>query len=418
MTQQLFCQFEGHEEDKIVGFCVNQGCRQIPQFCLKCIQDRHAEHVQECKDFRQYQELLANKLNEYKKELHQINEMFNQVQLQYQSLNKILGREIAKLQELIIYFNNKQYYDIKKILSSETVSSLNLTQNDNSHILDFASILENTLQLNRHPNFDQSIIQQPLSQIYNEVKAQQDFMRGQDLFNQQNYFEALDCFNESLFNNDRLDDCYRWKARTLNKLSQFQLAIQVCDKAIYLNEQNDYTWITKACSLHCLGKYEEALICCEKAIQINPMNETAYINKGLALGNLGRNQEELGCYDKVIEINKNNEASYINKCWTLNHLGKFQEAIQCCEKLIAVNPMLDQGFYIKGIALQGMQRYQEASIQFGLAYDISNNVDHLVAKADALFNSGQKKQSKQYYIQALQNGYHNKQHIENRLKKI
>ncbi|CAD8101886.1 unnamed protein product [Paramecium sonneborni] len=415
MNSYYTCTFFDHENNEIIGFCTNYACSQNPQFCLKCLQDRHKNHVQDCNDFRQFQDLLRCNLKNNQKALDELNQIYNQIKQEYEFHNKVLAGEISKLQQLIEIFNQKQYYEIKQFLGS----GLSLIQNNNQHVLAFSQKIEKTFKGIQKPTFNESVIQRPQQQlIIDKEKAEQDLKQGWKLWDQQSFQEALFFFNESLKNNPHQDQVYIWKARTLNKLGQFIEAAQTCDIAIQINPQNDCAYSTKASSLYSQGKIEEALICCDKAIKMNPKNEMVYTTKGLALGNLGRTQEELMCYEKAIEINKYNETPYINKSRALNRLGQFKEAIICCNEVLKINPQLHQALSIKGIALLELKQYKEAFKSLDKAYSISKNLDYLVIKADALFEQGQKELSKQCFNEALKKGYHDKQYIQKRLNQL
>lgn len=57
---EFLCKYEGHDEDEILGFCLNNNCKENPQFCLKCCWDKHSSHEEECKTFRQIQKTILN----------------------------------------------------------------------------------------------------------------------------------------------------------------------------------------------------------------------------------------------------------------------------------------------------------------------------------------------------------------------
>ncbi|CAK65173.1 unnamed protein product (macronuclear) [Paramecium tetraurelia] len=76
MDDDFLCQYDGHDEDEILGFCLNSKCKENSQFCLKCCWDKHSSHEEECKTFKQIQKTIAsNKVLEEKQKEQLVNKI-------------------------------------------------------------------------------------------------------------------------------------------------------------------------------------------------------------------------------------------------------------------------------------------------------------------------------------------------------
>ncbi|CAK95225.1 unnamed protein product (macronuclear) [Paramecium tetraurelia] len=435
MNSYLTCTFEGHENEQIIGFCVNEICTQIPQFCLQCLKERHKNHVEDCKNFQQYQEIVIKSLKQQQQELDELENVYNKINKAYKQYSQILVNEISKKTKLIEMFAQRQYYDIKSLIYTQNYSQKSFMPKTQcmcqkyflEHFLSFIQTIENAIKGSTKLNHSQEFVQQPIQYQNDKVQSQELFKQGSNNFNlirhetiweQQNFSEALNFFNESIKYDASNDDVYRWKGRTLIKLGKANEALNACDIAISINPQNDLAYTTKASALFEQRRYDDVIIWCDKGLKINPQNDAAFVNKGLALGRLYRYQEELMCYDKSIEINRKNETAYINKGCALNRQKQYQEAISCSDELLKINSQLHQAYSIKGIALYELSQYKEAVKQFDKAYQISKLVEYLVHKADSLFYSGQKRQSKQLYLEAKNKGYQDIEYLERKISEI
>ena len=73
------------------------------------------------------------------------------------------------------------------------------------------------------------------------------------------------------------------KVDSLGRLSKFDEAIKVYEKAIEINPKDSDAWYNKGVTLDSLHKPDEAIKSYNKAIEVNPKNSMAWYKKGLAL---------------------------------------------------------------------------------------------------------------------------------------
>ncbi|CAD8108295.1 unnamed protein product [Paramecium primaurelia] len=106
---EFLCQQEGHDEDEIIGFCLNNNCKENTQFCLKCCWDKHSSHEEECKTFKQIQKtIISNKLLEEKQHTQLINKM-KEIQTLCDQITQHKNVDTGKLQILEKDLKDKEY---------------------------------------------------------------------------------------------------------------------------------------------------------------------------------------------------------------------------------------------------------------------------------------------------------------------
>jgi len=135
------------------------------------------------------------------------------------------------------------------------------------------------------------------------MNIKEEIKHGIELLNQGNYLEAIQKFNEILFN----------------------------DKSNY----NTINYLAVAYSM--LQKYNEAIEALNSAIELQPSFPNAYLNLAIILFQKGEKEESLKYYKLAIERDQNNSNSYFNFAVALNELGFYEEAKTNYEKAIELN---------------------------------------------------------------------------------
>merc|ERR1719318_1539308 len=105
-------------------------------------------------------------------------------------------------------------------------------------------------------------------------KSKEEKGKGNVLFKEGKYAEALPFYNEAIKRNP--SDCvpYSNRAACYTKLMEFGLAMQDCDKCIELNPTFIKGYLRKAAVLK-IDKPAEAKAVYEKALEIDPNNAEA-----------------------------------------------------------------------------------------------------------------------------------------------
>ena len=226
------------------------------------------------------------------------------------------------------------------------------------------------------------------------------------------YGEALTAANKALQINPNYASAWNIKAVALKNLQRYDEALSAFDKAISLDPSSKWPWNNKGYLLNDLEKYEEALVALNQALRLDPNYEGAYFEKGYALGELGRYQESIQAYQKELQLDPTDKAALLNLGWTLNELGKYEEAVTYFNRALKIDPNYTLAQKNKQYSLEQISKkeapqteydtwikqgtydltngnFDEAIRNFDLAYKQNPNDQNLInLKADALKKKG------------------------------
>ncbi|CAD8066615.1 unnamed protein product [Paramecium primaurelia] len=106
---EFLCHYDGHDEEEIIGFCINKNCQQNVQFCLKCSWDKHGDHEEDCKTFKQIYKILQNNKQQQTGQNDEVNNKLKSIQIKCEQLSqsKNIGNE--KFDELEKNLKEKEY---------------------------------------------------------------------------------------------------------------------------------------------------------------------------------------------------------------------------------------------------------------------------------------------------------------------
>ncbi|CAD8129718.1 unnamed protein product [Paramecium sonneborni] len=307
--EEFKCRYETHENEPILGFCINQNCLKTTQFCFKCLSQVHKDHPDDCLRFHSLNELL----NKYIEIHNEILNFYQDIQIKLKHTLEILfkkmDQEITILKEIDQNLINRSYLFVKqKILWIKQCQYKENLLKYSKYVLkiiaSFLNDLQNTMETLKqlakdNMQMDENNIkiaevkkEQELKINKRKQKAHQLYKKGRSLFDNKQYKEALIFFEDSLKQDDS-------------------------DEVVYICQGN---------SLQYLNLNQESIECYDNALKLNPNNSDVLNNKGNALQNLNFNQEAIECYDKALQIQQ--LPLYMkNKADALIIIGKKEESI-------------------------------------------------------------------------------------------
>ncbi len=198
-------------------------------------------------------------------------------------------------------------------------------------------------------------------------------------------------------------------AKIQTNLELYDKAISSLDNAININANDAKIYIFKGYVLIRLTKYQEAIELFDKAVKLNLEStgtngisqENAFDYQGLAYFNLGNYEEAIKCYDKLLELDSANKAALFNKAKSLSELRKSKEAIECLDRLIKLDPNYGSSGCISavlGTLHYSLENYQEAIKCYDRALELGEvNEDW---QLDRIF-CGHKLEEQQKIVQVL-----------------
>ncbi|PKL57612.1 MAG: hypothetical protein CVV34_06610 [Methanomicrobiales archaeon HGW-Methanomicrobiales-5] len=85
--------------------------------------------------------------------------------------------------------------------------------------------------------------------------------------------------------------------------NQFEQALECFNKSLELDPQFEDAWLGKSVALYNLRRYQDALQSIDRALELNPEYATAWWMKGMILSSLGKPDEADRSYARAQEIN-------------------------------------------------------------------------------------------------------------------
>ena len=153
---------------------------------------------------------------------------------------------------------------------------------------------------------EKEVVVEPLEDISDEDLdlLEEFFEQAQDLFDEENYEEAIIYY----------------------------------DKVLSIDSADFDALNGMALSLYNIGHPEEAITYFDKVLEINSSFIVALNGKAIALYDIGNHEEAITYFDKVLEIDSSDLEATYGKALALESLGRVEEAIANLEEIIALEP--------------------------------------------------------------------------------
>ncbi|CAK58666.1 unnamed protein product (macronuclear) [Paramecium tetraurelia] len=176
---EFHCRYEDHLEEAILGFCINIGCHQTPQFCFKCFNTNQKQHQFECLPFQKIKEHIQEyiqKENEYYGKLQNFESSFNNFINQMQKKVQNNLKKILKMNE---FLSKGEYLNFKSDIKFFRKYHSKVDETENSKLITSINSIVSALE-----NIKQDYIR-----IDDEVNALTDYNTQQYLNKAKSYFE-------------------------------------------------------------------------------------------------------------------------------------------------------------------------------------------------------------------------------------
>jgi len=142
---------------------------------------------------------------------------------------------------------------------------------------------------------------EPLEDISDEDLdlLEEFFEQAQDLFDEENYEEAIIYYDKVLSIDSADFDALYGKAKALDNIGKQEEAISHYDKVLEIDPSYIDALFGKALALYNIGKHEEAIIYYDKVLAIDSSDIDALFGKALILETLGREEEAISILEEI-----------------------------------------------------------------------------------------------------------------------
>lgn len=193
-------------------------------------------------------------------------------------------------------------------------------------------------------------------------------------------------------------------ARSAFTNSEFDKAIEICDKALSINPNHIKAMSIRALSYSRLGKYDEAIKQFDVILKTEPNNVGALEGKGLALLNKNDYAATYYTFEFLAKLDPSNIIAWHSMGEALFYRNSFDEAIVCLDKAITINPHSDRSWVMKAKALLKKGKHEEAFNCFDEALKHAVNKSYvLLEKGIAYRKLGDKSEEFYCYDRAIEN---------------
>jgi serine/threonine protein kinase len=193
--------------------------------------------------------------------------------------------------------------------------------------------------------------------------------RGDELFNQQRYREAIACYDKAI--QAVPQDYLVWFKRSmaLENMQAYEEAIESYNRVIQIHPDDYLAWFKRGKALEHVQRYEDAVKSYDKVIQIQPDNYWAWHDRGRVLEQSQRLEEAVVSYDRAVQLkpdfqlaaeSRKRVLSQLKQVDELYELEHYAEAIESCDRTIADQPNDTLAWLMRGMALEKLHHYESA----------------------------------------------------------
>jgi len=209
--------------------------------------------------------------------------------------------------------------------------------------------------------------------------------RGNELFDQQRYREALTCFERLA--QSKSQDYLVWFKRgiTLEHLGRYKEAVESYDRVVTLRPDDYLAWFKQGKALEALHQYADAVKCYDEVIRLQPKNYWAWHDRGQGLEKSEQYEEAAAAYDHAVKLkpdfklaveSRKRVLSRLQQVDQLYSLRHFEETVLSCDATLKERPMDALVWLMRGMALEKTQKYDGAIASYDRVVQLQPN-DHL-----------------------------------------
>jgi tetratricopeptide (TPR) repeat protein len=193
--------------------------------------------------------------------------------------------------------------------------------------------------------------------------------RGDDLFNQQRYRDAITAYDRVLQTQPQNYVAWFKQAIAYENLHDYTAAVAAYDRTIALQPEDYLAWYKRSNVLEKLQRYADALSSLDQVVAIQPDNYWAWHDRGRVLENLQQTDEAIAAYDRAVQLkpdfqlaidSRKDILTRLKQADVLYHLQHYDEAITACDRALQANPKDALAWFMRGMALENLKRHDEA----------------------------------------------------------
>ena len=200
-----------------------------------------------------------------------------------------------------------------------------------------------------------------------------EFYTGFTLQNKNEYFTAIEHYNEAIKLNPQHVASYNNRGAAYYILDEYDRAIENYDKALDMDPNQALTYNNRGLSYYKLDAYDKAIEDYDEAIDRDPNHAGFYNNRGNAYVEKHMYDRAIEDYDKAIGLDPNAIIAYNNRGLAYYRLNAHDQAIEDYNKALALNPDYAECYSNRGNSYFQKDLYDQAIKDFDKAIDLNPN---------------------------------------------
>jgi tetratricopeptide (TPR) repeat protein len=229
------------------------------------------------------------------------------------------------------------------------------------------------------------------------------YTRGEALYKQQQYDQAIDNLGKAITLNPNYSYSYLYRGLCYYAKQQYDLAIQDYNKVLAQTPADTYTYNARGNAYYAKQQYDLAIQDYNKAVSLNPNDPYTYTVRGLAYYGKQAYEPAIQDYTKAISMNANDYYSYTMRGLVYFATKDYALSLQDYNKALSVNPNNADAVYYRG-NVYFIQTFYDLAIQdFSKAISLNNNYWSVYnARGTAYYYKAQYDLAIQDYTKAIQ----------------
>jgi len=208
------------------------------------------------------------------------------------------------------------------------------------------------------------------------VEADQDIdeliNKGVQLFNSEQYEEALSYLNEVLEKDPDNLQALNAKGAVFVKIERYEEALTYFDKILEMDPSNVDALNNKVVTLGKLDRGNEAAQYVQRVLELDPAHIEALISQGQVHIRMGEYEEALSYFESAVEIDPNHIEALNAGGQTIIKMGKTEDALPYFDRVLEQNPDHIEALIGKGVVLARIGKVDEAVRDY---FDVAFNLD-------------------------------------------
>ena len=205
------------------------------------------------------------------------------------------------------------------------------------------------------------------------------FKRARIYFEREQYNEALDDINESIYEQDNVSDYFLLRGKINRELGKIDNALEDAQRAEALQQSSPELYVLLADILQAKNRFGESVGYLNQALKMAPYDGPAYYVKGMLQAKQGDSLASLSSLEYAINVNPRMLRAYQQSILILRKLKNIDKALEVNQKAIDRFPNDPNLHFERGEIFVAMARPDTALFSFQKAVALSPDYE------DALF---------------------------------